>query len=139
MRALLLFLLIVLPLFSTEAKWTRLLLEQMINNIDHTGTQKVYTPDAKIRSYLEGLERILLVERCGDADLVVTESAEEERGCTDKPAIVLSYRAFKQRSDAIGAFFWQKGRPTVVYSHTRLKAFGLVVSDELKKYVVKQL
>lgn len=139
MRALLLIVLITLPLVASEAKWTRLLLEQMISNIGHEGVQKVYAADTTVRGYLETLETITLVSSCEEAELVVTRQTQTEQGCDRKPAIVLSYRAFKNRQDAVGAFFWQKGRPTVVYSKTRLDAFGLIVSDDLKKYVVEQL
>lgn len=139
MRLLLLFVLALSPLHASESQWTRLLLEQMISSIGNAPMHNVFVPEAQIRRKLEGLDTISLVESCSEADIIITSQARPDAGCALKPTIVLSYRAFKTRSDAIGAFFWQKGRPTVVYSRMRLDAFGLDVNESVKKYIVKKL
>jgi len=133
-------LIITLSLFGSEAKWTRLLLEQMITNIHHPSTRTiVYVSDKKIHSFLRHSKKLILTDRCEQADIIISSTLKNDPTChKDIPAIVLSYRAFKQRNDAIGAFFWQKGRPTIVYYQPRLEHYNLTTDSKVKRYVVKE-
>lgn len=141
MRAMwLAFLLLLMSLEASEAKWTRLLLEQMITNIEMRKTQKVYLADETIRGVIEASERFEIVPECIEADIVVDSRLEADGSCSEeKPTIVLSYRAFLKRGDAVGAFYWAKGRPTVIYLAPRLEKFQLQVTQKLQKYVVQEL
>lgn len=141
MRALGLLLFLLLPaLEASEAKWTRLLLEQMIGNLTPPEKQKVYVADAHIKQSVEGTKAFEIVSECARADIIIDDGSASEIACgAGKPAIVLSYRAFLERGNAVGAFFWMKGRPTVIYLAPRLESFHLKVTDKLQKYVVKEL
>lgn len=53
-----------------------------------------------------------------------------------KPKFVGSYPLLKHyKKDAIGGFYWQKGRPNLIFLQENLKRKGLHVNGTLKHYV----
>ncbi|WP_457747243.1 hypothetical protein [Sulfurimonas sp.] len=58
----------------------------------------------------------------------------------DKIIFVGTYNLLKHyKENAIGGFFWQKGRPNILFLKDNLKKYDLNVSQDLEQYVKQAL
>ena len=77
---------------------------------------------------------------CKDASvLVITSDKEIPRQCESKPMLVLKYDLLEKHSNAVSAFFWQKGRPNIVFIKKRLQYFSISLPPTYEKYVEEQI
>ena len=74
-----------------------------------------------------------IVNNCKKADLVLLYDINNLK-CKDKPLFVTSYIDFKN-SNAIGAFYWRKGRPQLILNKKIIESYNLHLDKSLLKYV----
>jgi len=97
-------------------------------------TIAVWADDAEHKHILEATKMVKLVEDPKEAELLfVSHNADMQ---IHKPKFVSSYRLLKHyKQDAIGGFYWQKGRPNLIFLDKNLKKYGLGVSSKLLPYI----
>jgi hypothetical protein len=82
--------------------------------------------------------------------LVETKTANEADFCLvgekipesiDKDRIIFTtdIDLFYDDKRVIGAFYWQKGRPNLIFLRKRLEAYNLPISSELQDYIEDEL
>jgi hypothetical protein len=118
---------------ASQEEWEGEILKSILHSMKKKPTIAVYTPNPNIQKILEGLDSIILLKRCDDADFVLLKKKREK--ICKKPAVVCDYELYVEDHNAVAVFFWQKGRPTIRFSSKRLKRFGLKVDGELEKFV----
>jgi hypothetical protein len=69
---------------------------------------------------------------CSKADIIY--ATEIQKACPQKATFTDNYETFKDNINVIGAFYWSKGRPNIMFDSNRLKKFNLVLPESLKKY-----
>ncbi len=74
---------------------------------------------------------------CKEASIAYISDYSEE--CKNKPFFTDNYRSFKENPNAIGAFYWKKGRPNILFLKPRLKSFNLKLPNQLVKYQLEEL
>jgi len=74
-----------------------------------------------------------IVNTCKKADLVLLYDINNLK-CKNKPIFVTSYIDFIS-SNAIGAFYWRKGRPQLILNKTMILSYHLHLDKSLLKYV----
>lgn len=125
------FLPIVLFSASSEAKILRLIFTELY--------------DAELIIYSNEKEKL---KTLAEAELKTTSQCSEATflysstyiySCKDIPLFTSSYKTLRENSNAIGAFYWRKGRPNIIFIKTRLKKFNLELPEKLKKYEVDEL
>lgn len=80
--------------------------------------------------------QILRTERCAKADIVILSTFDGlPPECLKKPLFASRYRLFLEHSEIVGAFFWQKGRPNIVFSAERLQQRGIRLGAEFEPYI----
>ena len=132
------YLTLILIFFSTiisgaDSHWEGLIVEKILLSISHNRDLNVYSQDKHVVELLKNIKKVHLTKNCGEADIVLSNLHYNER--CHKPEIVFNYSKYKDRPEAIGVFFWQKGRPTIRFSEQRLKEFGLHIDGEMAKFV----
>ena len=70
-----------------------------------------------------------IVNSCKKADLVLGEL-----NCS-KPKFLLNYYHFKKNKNAIGAFYWRKGRPQLKLRKQILQKYNLFISKNFEDYL----
>jgi len=96
---------------------------------------KVYTD-----KYDNSTDKIIIVYSCKEADIVLGDLI-----CQNKPQFVLDYDSFKHNKNAIGGFYWRKGRPQLRLRKSNLIKHKLFISKEFegylnwKKYIIYSL
>jgi hypothetical protein len=80
--------------------------------------------------------QIRRTDRCTEADIVVISTFSGlPAECLDKPLFASSYRLFRQHDEIVGAFFWQKGRPNIIFSAERLQQRNIRLGTEFAPYI----
>ena len=98
---------------------------------------RVYTPDPSLRALLKKIPGITVVRDCTRATLAIeTKSAKiPPAECRDVPLLSNGYRLFLEDRRVIGAFFWLKSRPTIVFSRPRCERMHLKLDQEMQEYM----
>ena len=73
-----------------------------------------------------------LVKDCKQADVLLIYNLKNLPKC-DKPLFVTNYKNFLN-TDAIGAFYWRKGRPQLIFRLKTIQKYHLHLSKKLRKY-----
>jgi len=76
-------------------------------------------------------EILNVVDKCNKADIILLYSLKKMK--CNKPIFVTSYIDFIN-TEAIGAFYWRKGRPQIILNKRMLKKYHLFLDKSLLKY-----
>jgi len=86
--------------------------------------------------YLDKNANIKITKDCKSADIVVINTLKSlSPECSKKVIFTTKYRLYSENENIIGAFFWQKGRPTVIFNRELLKQHNIVLSKSFQKYI----
>lgn len=77
---------------------------------------------------------IKTVFNCEEADLILTHKNYFTK-CKNKMIFTTNYLMFKNLPHAVGAFFYQKGRPNIIFRKNELKKFHITLPKEFDKYI----
>ncbi|WOE69471.1 hypothetical protein RZR97_10200 [Hydrogenimonas thermophila] len=79
-------------------------------------------------------KKFLFVEIPDQADILIVDHYEEI--LADKPIFVKKYHLLrKYKNRAIGGFYWQKGRPNIIFLKSNLQKYNIKLPDEFSRYV----
>jgi hypothetical protein len=118
---------------GTDSHWEKMIIEKILQSVSNQKDIGIYTQDENILKIVKTINNIHVVKSCEKADFVLSKL--DNRSSCHKPVLLFSYNEYIHTPDAIGVFFWQKGRPTIRFSSQRLKNFGLHIDGELSKFV----
>ena len=106
--------------FNNEVELFNTLFKEMFNKT----IIKVYT-----KKYTNLGNRFVIVNSCKKADIVLGEL-----NCS-KPTFVLDYYNLKNNKNAIGGFYWRKGRPQLRLRRINLEKYNLYITKEFEDYL----
>ena len=91
--------------------------------------------DKKYAQIIRDSKYIKEVKVCEKSDIILTRN-ELIPKCSEKVLVfATNYLAFSKLPNAIGAFFYQKGRPNIIFRKENLKKHNIILPDDLKKYI----
>ena len=94
----------------------------------------VWTDDQEKRVVLYHINNVKVVKDPQKADILFVYHNMDIN--SKKPIFVGSYRLLKHYKDqAIGGFYWQKGRPNLLFLGPNLQKLGMHVDKTLKQYI----
>ena len=143
MRAILL-LIVFFVLSSSANKEAQELRVQILGALAHTVTTKdipfVYLDDQNFKNFNTKKYGFMLVQQCDRADVIFTDDVTAlVKKCPqikNKKLFALSYKDYAaHENQAIGAFFWQKGRPNIILNKKLLQHYDIKLSQRYEKYV----
>lgn len=95
----------------------------------------IYKENNSLQKHSDGLE---LVYSCSNADVVVVSTLKNLPDlCFDKIIFGTKYSHLKD-SRVVGAFFWQKGRPNILFYKDRLDKNDIKLDSSFDKYIEKR-
>jgi hypothetical protein len=92
-------------------------------------TVSVYTENKRYQHIKSKFLKI--VQDCDKSDIVLGVSKK----CKDKPHFLLNYYSYKNDKNAIGAFYWRKGRPQLRLRKKSIKKYRLHMSDDFSEFL----
>lgn len=95
---------------------------------------KIYDPTYG-RSYDSYLSKSNTVQECSAADIAVVSSIHQTQGCKNQIILVTKYNLLNEIPESVGAFYWQKGRPNLVFIRYRLNEKRLNLTHEYAQLI----
>jgi len=92
----------------------------------------LYKDNISIKKYPGDLN---IVTQCAKADFVILSTTKDiPKECLEKILFGTRYSHLKN-SSVIGAFFWQKGRPNILFYKKRLEKNSIKLNPKFDKYI----
>lgn len=128
------------PLWSTE-RGVRLE-QKIMNRILRALTGKsagihVYFAGRRLPQSLLKNPDVILTPRPENADVVLVGSRRPDARLAHlhKPLLTLDYGTLRDYPNAVGAYFWQKGRPNIIMIRARLDRERIRLPAEFDRYI----
>ncbi len=133
-KALFLLLFIYSSIFASPLDIEKQICKRIVHGAFQEKTSiKVWSDVKKCHNILTD-SSIIFVKTPQEADILVV--SHEENILANKPIFVRKYYLLKKYKErAIGGFYWQKGRPNIIFIKKNLKKFSISIPDEFKKYI----
>jgi len=121
---------------SAKGDYEQKLYESILPKIFHKNNVQIFINNNEAKKILQTSNILTIVQKCTDADILIGNSfKKEESSCQKKPSFALDYRAYKRSKNAIGAFYWRKGRPQITFNKDAFEYHKLTIPKSLQKYV----
>lgn len=135
-----LFLIFVSLLNASEKEYAAKIIKNLVEVIDKPKTSVWIDQDGSELIGSAGLKQLSIVETCKQAKVLILSNGKGiPKSCIDKPILVLDYELLVKHSNAVSAFFWQKGRPNIVFIKKRLEKYSISLPSTYDKYVEEQI
>lgn len=135
-----LFLLLLAPLlFSSDLRTEQKIYQLVIHSlVPKKELVKVWCDDDKKRKILNTLNGINSVDSAENADILLISKKEnlQKKGMK----FVTSYQLLEGKEiDILGGFFWQKGRPNILFLKNSLQKYNITLPESMQDYVEDEL
>ena len=121
-------------LFANDAQLESAIFNKILTAVTAKEHPKVYihTHNDALKKYPGSL---VLVNNCKDANAVILSTLNNlSKACRSKILFGTRY-IHLQNPDVIGAFFWQKGRPNILFYRDRLAKKHIKLDASFEKYI----
>ena len=100
---------------------------------------KKENPHVYLHKGIESIQKypgnLKIVTECKDADIVILSTIKEIPKECSKKILFGSRYAHLKNPNVIGSFFWQKGRPNILFYQQRLKNYNIKLDSSFDKYI----
>jgi len=99
---------------------------------------KVWTDDPSKLEVLQSIPRLKIVKKPQEADFLLVD---KEKNLQSKGILFTTdYHTLESYKDrAIGGFYWQKGRPNILFLRQNLKKYHIKLPEDMQEYVEDSL
>lgn len=111
------------------------IIERIVLDITNKPNPKVCVIEYPL-SYIYKFATSLQITSCNQADVVV--SSTDKYISQDKPIILVGFFPTKD-DDIIGAIFWRKGRPQIIFIERNIKKFHINLPEDYKKFLINRV
>ncbi|MEA3330063.1 MAG: hypothetical protein U9Q29_00010 [Campylobacterota bacterium] len=116
------------------------ILKNIISGIENSKPMTVWSDDEEIMSAFYLSKKFVVVDRYEDAKMIIlSKKSNLPKRRRGKHIFVLDYNLLYEIPESIGAFFWKKGRPNIVFLKSRIEEQSLKLSANLKPYLEEKL
>ena len=127
-------LLIITTINASDIKLESSIFNKLVSAVTKKTDAKVYF-HKNIESLNKYPGELKVVTDCTKADMVIL-STNKDIPATCKGKILFGTRySHLKNKEVIGAFFWQKGRPNILFYEKRLKKNNIKLDSSFDKYI----
>ena len=122
-------------LFSANVNTERRIYQHILHALyPHKESIAIWSDDQNKKDILQNIPKVKLVKTPQQADFVLLH---KKKGIDTKGLIfVTDYHLLKYYDkDAIGGFYWQKGRPNILFLKQNLKKHHIKLPADMQEYV----
>jgi len=124
LKSLIIVLILITNSFSSNENYELKLYEKILPNIFKKDLL-IYT-DLSTKEILKYSDSLKITLNCIEADVLLGKGFKNlPVKCQDKPIFSTSYRSFTNNANAIGAFYWRKGRPQIKFKLDALIRYNI--------------
>lgn len=99
----------------------------------------VWGETANQKNMIKQSEKIKEAVDSSDADLIIISKNIPQSLPSNTVIITTEYTLLKKDDRIVGAFFWQKGRPNLLFLRPRLQKYNVKLGHEFDKYIEDEL
>jgi len=110
----------------------------MLQAISNNSRVSIHTDSKRIKAILKN-DKVEFLNTCEDADVIILEKNKNKNLCKNTPVLTLKYDLLKVYPNSVASFFWQKGRPNIVFIEPRLKEQKIVISGEFQDFIEENI
>lgn len=134
MKKLFLIALLTTTIYASDVKLASSIFNTLVTSIAHKKNASVYLYTS-INSVSKHPHQLQIVKDCSLADVVLLSSIKNiPKECSSKILFGTKYSHLKNKN-VIGAFFWQKGRPNILFYKKRLQKHHISLDKSFDKYI----
>ena len=93
----------------------------------------VYVNDNELKNNIEQYSNVMISTTEENAQYIIL-SKKQNIFNTKALLFVTSYKLLKYYKNAIGAFYWKKGRPTIIFIKDRVERLGKIIPKSFYKF-----
>lgn len=139
MKKLWLVLLLSVQLLAFDTTTASKIFEKIFTAMLPQKTITVYTVNREYQKVVQLAPSLLLVKKHELANIVLVDSFNEIPEGNQNILFTTNSSVFERNEDAVGAFFWEYGRPKIIFLQSRLDSKNLTLSKAFQRYVVREL
>lgn len=109
----------------------------MLRSVVTQESISIYTDSQRISHILTHNE-VRFIDTCAQADVAIIET-KQVANCGQVPIITLKYELLKTYPNSIGSFFWQKGRPNIVFIEPRLEKLSIDIGPQFSAFIEESI
>lgn len=95
----------------------------------------VWADSADKATVISGISFVKVVQNKNDADFLIINKINNSLP-SNKKVFADGYLVFKTcKEKLVGGFYWQKGRPNIVFIKNNIEKYNIRLPDDLKKYI----
>lgn len=136
MKIILIVFFLILSLHSKDVSELKVeILSAISHSLMHKDKINIYVDDPTLSKNKNKNIKLSFVEY-KNADIVFTSDVNIVKSLDNKAIVfATTYYAYAHLPHAVGAFFWQKGRPNIIFSEKRLKELSIKLPNKFDKYI----
>jgi len=138
LRAFTLILFIAINLFGADTLSIAKIYDSIFTKISQSNSVRVYCDSQEYKEILFRSRHISLIDSPDDADIIL-QTKFNSNYSSDKIIFTPKYSLLKRDKNIIGAFYWSKGRPQIVFIRKRLNKKRVNLVNDLQKYIIESL
>jgi len=123
-------------LFGFDQKVASVIFEKLFTGVFHKEKIYVFTKDTEYQKVINLTNKLILTNDIKKSDIVIVN--KKENLVSSKP-IFTTEKSMLKYPNVIGGFYWAYGEPKIVFFQNRVDKFGLVLSNNLKKFIKKSV
>ena len=125
---------LITTIYANDVKLAASIFNEIVSSITHKKNAVVFLHD-KIQSVSKYPGKLHVIKDCSRADVVLLSTVKDiPKECDSKILFGTRYSHLKNKN-VIGAFFWQKGRPNILFYKDRLKKHNIKLDKSFDKYI----
>jgi len=124
----------ITTIYANDVQLASSIFNTIVSSVTHKKSASVYLYK-NIESVSQYPDKLQIVQDCSSADLVLLSTVKNiPKDCDSKVLFGTRYSHLKNKN-VIGAFFWQKGRPNILFYKKRLKKYHIKLDKSFDKYI----
>jgi hypothetical protein len=86
--------------------------------------------------FLNDISKVKILNNINDADILIIEHELKDKKYKNKIIFVRNYHLLKMyKSFVIGGFYWQKGRPNILFIRKNIDKFNIKLFNGLENFI----
>lgn len=136
-------------LYALERESTLKMYHGIFSALSSKTMTSVYVTDKEYRKVFSTSKRMLLVKKPEESDIIlitnrstlqsIMEGNRVKQNASKPILFVTDYRFLKDAEDAVGAFYWRKGRSQLLFIKKRLEQYGIELPKDYQNFMVDAL
>jgi len=139
LRKILFSLILTVQVLAFDTPTAAKIFNKIFNEMSMQTPIRVYCINAKYQKVIQLAKDLKLEKNVTFADIVLVDALSEIPKGKHPIIFTTNLSVFRKNTHAIGAFYWEHGRPKIVFLQSRLQKHNITLSKSFQRYIVKEL